>query len=367
VLSNTGTQCFTFTFPSDVQAADFKVFLAFHDPCGTGGYRLVIDSISISGVDEVCGNGGNCAPSASDDGFLRGDNTELSFNAVFYGSNIDYPAPASGVAFDPVGTDNDQNDTYAHLQWSIVAQPLNGSVTANPDGTFTITRLSTAVTELTFTYRLTDDGQDENFSTTNDNLYDDATVTVTWPAAGTLPITLLNYSASRSGSYVTLQWTTSFESDNAGFEIQRTNADGKFVKVGFVATRALEGNSESALQYQYKELNTSSGLTWYRLVQIDEDGDSKIYAAKGVRGMEESARVSVYPNPGTSGNMNVLFGNSASRDIMIADLSGKVVKSYISYQDDNLVINGLNAGIYMMVITNKATHERQAHKIVIIK
>src|SRR5687767_5389005 len=40
VLSNSGTHCVTFTFPANVLAADFKVFLAFHDPCGTGGYRL---------------------------------------------------------------------------------------------------------------------------------------------------------------------------------------------------------------------------------------------------------------------------------------------------------------------------------------
>jgi hypothetical protein len=359
ILSSSGTQCVTFTFPVDVLAADFKVFLAFHDPCGTGGYRLVIDNISISGVDEVCGSGGNCAPTALDDAFFRGDNTELSFNAVLYGSNLDagYPVPGPGVAFDAGGTDNDQNDAYANLQWSVLTQPVNGSVTVNANGTATISRLSTAVTQLTFTYQLCDPS----------NVCDQATVTVNWPPAGSLPVSLLNYSASRSGSDVTLQWTTAFESNNTGFEIQRTNASGKFVKVGFVATKAFDGNSQGSLQYQFKELNTSSGLTWYRLVQIDKDGTSKIYGAKGVRGMEASARVSIYPNPGTSGNMNVLFGSNASRDIVIADLSGKAVKSYSSYQDDNLVINGLNAGIYMLVITNRATNEKQAHKIVIIK
>jgi hypothetical protein len=359
VLSNSGTHCVTFTFPANVLAADFKVFLAFHDPCGTGGYRLVIDNISISGVDEVCGSGGNCAPTALDDVFFRGDNTELSFNAVLYGSNEQYPPAGSNVAVDVTGTDNDQNDAYESLQWSVVSppDPVLGSVQFNAGGAVTITRTSTAVTQLTFTYQLCDPG----------GLCDQATVTVNWAPAGTLPVLLLNYNAARSGSYVTLQWTTSMESNNTGFEIQRTNANGKYEKVGFVATKASDGNSNSSLQYQFKELNTSTGLTWYRLVQIDKDGASTIYGAKGVRGMEESARVSIYPNPGTSGNMNVLFGSNAPRDIMIADLSGKVIKSYVSYQDGNLVISGLTPGIYTLMITNKTTQEKQAHKMVIIK
>ena len=287
---------------------------------------------------------------------------------MLYGSpsNPSYPAVPVGYAVDPTGTDNDPNDDYSHLTWSIVTQPVNGSVVVNADKTVTITRLDKFVTSLTFTYNLCDDGAD-NIAGNSDDLCDDATVTVSWPAASTLPVSLINFSANRNGSNVTLQWTTTFESNNAGFKIQRSTGNGAWETSGYVATKAQDGTSGTPITYQYKETNTASGFTWYRLVQIDKDNTPTISASRGVRGLEESARVSVYPNPGTSGNMNVLFGSSANRDIAIADLSGKIVKNWSNYHNDNLSISGLNAGVYMLLITNKATNERQTHKIVIVK
>lgn len=352
-----GKNCFTFTFPAEVQASSFKVFISFYSDNVISGTKFVLDNWIISGVDEVCGSGGNCAPTALDDLFNRVDRNELSFNAVLYGSNLSYPAPGATVAVDPGGTDNDQNDAYANLQWSVVTQPVNGFVTINANGTATITRLSTSVTQLIFTYRLCDPA----------NACDQATVTVNWPPAASLPVSLLSYHVSRSGSYVTLQWTTTSESNNAGFEIQRSTGNGIYETAGFIATKAADGYSGTPLQYSFKELNAFSGTSWYRLVQKDKDGTTKVYGAKGIRGTEESARILVYPNPGTSGNMSILFSSSAPHDIAIADLGGKVVKSYNGFMNDNLVIGGLNPGIYMLLVTNKLTNEKQVHKIVIVK
>lgn len=366
-LTSGGKVCVTFTFPSDVTATDFKVFLSFHGSCGTGGYKYVIDNVKISGVDEVC-SGNACPPTALDDAFNRGNKNELTFNAVLYGSNsnVTYPAVPAGYAFDATGTDNDQNDDFTHLQWSVATQPVNGLVVINPDKTITITRNSTAVTSITFTYNLCDDGAD-NIAGNSDDLCDAATVTVNWPVNSTLPVSLINFNANRNGSTVNLQWTTTFESNNAGFKIQRSTGNGAWETSGYIATKTQDGNSGTPITYQYTETNTAAGFTWYRLVQIDKDNTPTITISRGVRGLAESARVSVYPNPGTSGNMNVLFGSSANRDIAIVDLSGKIAKNWSNYHNDNLMITGLNAGIYMLVITNKATNERQTQKIVIVK
>ena len=362
LLQAGGTNCFTFTFPSGVTDPDFKVFLSFHGDCGTGGFKYVIDNVSISGVALICG-GSNCPPVALNDAFNRGNGSELTFNGALYGSNLSYPG---GNTVDATGTDNDQNDAYADLKWTDLTQPVNGTVIINSNGTFTVTRISTAVTQLTFTYRLKDNGPDNDFATTADNMFDDATVTITWPVAGSLPVSLVNFNGSRNGSYVTLQWTTNIESNNTGFEIQRSTVSGVYETIGFVATRAVDGNSSMPLYYQFKEGNTAKGNSWYRIMQVDKDGARTVTAAKGVRGLEEISKVTVYPNPGTSGNMNVLFGSSAVRDIQITDLHGRLVKQWNSYKDDNMVISGLHTGIYMLIITNKATSEKLAHKIVVL-
>lgn len=360
--TNGGTTCFTFTFPANVTASDFKVFISFHAGCTQSGTKYVIDNVSISGVTLICG-GTNCPPVALNDVFNRGNINELSFSGALYGSNLNYPG---GYTVDVTGTDNDQNDAYADLQWKVLTQPTGGSVTVNSNGTFTVTRNSNAITQLTFTYLLTDDGPDNDFSTTADNMTDDATVTINWPASGSLPVTLVNFNASRSGTTVTLGWTTNIESNNTGFEIQRSNGNGAFETVGFVATKATGGNSSMPINYQYREMNTATGNTYYRLSQVDIDGTRTVSPIKGVRGVQDNARMTVYPNPAKSGNMSVLFGSSAVRNIVITDLSGKTLKQWNDYHDDNMVITGLRTGVYILIATNKGTNERQMQKLVVL-
>jgi hypothetical protein len=360
---NGGNMCVTFTFPANVTDNNFKVVLSFHADCGAGGYKYVIDNVSISGVALICG-GTNCPPVALNDLFNRVSQSETSFSGALYGSNLNYP---SGFTVDATGTDNDQNDAYADLQWKVLTQPaFGGTITVNSDGTFTATRSSTAITQLTFTYQITDDGPDNDFSTTADNMTDDATVTINWPPAGSLPVTLVNFTGSRNGSTVTLTWTTNIESDNTGFDIQRSNGNGAFETVGFVATKATGGNSALPISYQYKETNTATGNTFYRLSQIDKNGTRTVSPTKGIRGMQDNARMTVYPNPARSGNMNVLFGSSAIRNIVITDLSGKTLKQWNDYHNDNMVISGLRTGVYILIATNKGTSEKLMQKLVVL-
>ena len=362
LLQAGGINCFNFTFPEGVTDPTFKVFLSFHAAC-SGGFKFVIDNVSISGVTLICG-GTNCPPVALPDVFNRGNGTETTFNTgALYGSTSGFPG---GYTVDVTGNDNDPNDNYSNLQWSLVSpQPANGTVTVNSNGTFSVTRNSTTVTQLTFTYRITDDGPDDDFLTTADNMTDDATVTINWPPAGSLPVSFTSFTGNRNGQNVSLQWATSMESNNTGFEVQRSTGNGAYEKVGFVVTKALDGNSSMPLSYQFMETNTAKANTWYRIVQIDKDGTRKMTPVRGVRGMEEVSKLTVYPNPGTSGNMNVLFGSSALRDIKIVDLNGKTMKQWNSYHEDNMSITGLRTGIYMLIVTDKDTNSRLIQKIMV--
>ena len=360
--TNGGNTCFTFTFPAAVTASNFKVFISFHAADNQGGVKYYLDNVSISGVALICG-GTNCAPVALNDVFNRVSGTETTFDGALYGSNLNYPG---GNIVDATGTDNDQNDAYADLQWSVLTQPVNGSVTVNSNGTFTVTRNSTTVTQLTFTYRLSDNGPDNSMAITADNMTDDATVTINWPPAGSLPVTLVNFNGNRNGLNVTLQWTTNIESNNTGFEIQRSNGNGVYQKVGFVATKASDGNSRLPLYYQFREVNSSNDNSWYRIVQIDKDGARTVTPVKGVRGLEELSKITVYPNPAKSGNMTIMFGSSAVRHIMITDLSGKSVRQWNNYNEDNMTVSGLHTGVYILIATNKGTSEKLMQKIVVL-
>jgi hypothetical protein len=357
VPTSGGTICNSFTFPASVTASDFRVFFQVHttDPnCDMGSVRFGWDNFVISGLTEVCS--ATCPPVALNDNFNIANPAQTSVNLVLYGPNSAYPAAPAGYLVDQFGMDNSPSFGYGSLTWSLVTPPANGTVTMNPagQGTATVTRANLSVTTVTFVYQLCDP---------NGNC-DQATVTVNFPAGASLPVALVNFNGNRNGSLVTLKWTTSTESNNAGFQIQRV-VNGEYKTLAFLNSRADNGFSNDPIQYQFSEVNNSNSVNWYRLVQINKDGQQKILPSLAVRGIEELQKMLIYPNPGSA--VNVLFGASSIRDIVITDLSGKQIKRWNDYHDDNLTINGLQRGMYMLRVIDKKTMGTVVEKIMISK
>jgi len=364
-----GSTCFSFSFPSSVTDATFKVFLSFHADCNQGGVKYFIDNVSISGVNLICG-GTNCPPGASADQFSR-PLEELSFNAVLYGAPIDisYPAVPAGYAVDPTGTDGDQNDNYPHLKWTLVSGPSNGTVVVNSNGTATITRNTVYITSVTFTYMVCDDGADDNFLTTADNMCSaPTTVTVTWPAGRLLPITLANFTAVKNkNNNVTLRWETLTENGNAGFEIYRNVDNAGFQKVGYVASKAVDGNSGTKINYEFNDLNLSKGVTQYRLKQIDLQGKATMSEIRTVKGDGSSFSMSVYPTPSTNGDVTVAVSGLQTFDMYITDVNGRVIKQLKQQSAQTVKITNLGTGMYIAKIVDLKTGEQTSEKIIVTK
>ncbi len=95
-----------------------------------------------------------------------------------------------------------------------------------------------------------------------------------------LPVSLTNFTATSKNGTVMLNWSTSTEQNNYGFEIERKtspvsppyeggDARGGWKKVGFVAGN---GNSNEQQNYTFVDKNIIGGKNIYRLKQIDNDG-----------------------------------------------------------------------------------------------
>ncbi len=88
-----------------------------------------------------------------------------------------------------------------------------------------------------------------------------------------LPVELTSFTASVKGNIVTLNWQTSTEVNNSGFEILRSAQDDNWEKIGFVEGY---GNSNSPKEYSFTDdLSLTRTLTHtlaYRLRQIDNNG-----------------------------------------------------------------------------------------------
>lgn len=85
-----------------------------------------------------------------------------------------------------------------------------------------------------------------------------------------LPIELMSFSARlMSDQSVELLWQTASEVNNDHFVIERSSDGMTFVEVGYING---QGNSNTVQNYSFTDRNAGSGTFYYRLTQVDFDG-----------------------------------------------------------------------------------------------
>ncbi len=153
-----------------------------------------------------------------------------------------------------------------------------------------------------------------------------------------LPVELISFTArKKNGKDVLTEWTTGSEFNIKHFEIEiaKNNTaylQNQFVKIGEVISR---GNSTSEQQYSFTDMeNNKSGVRYYRLKIIDNDGSYKYSVIRPVV-FNEEINWQVFPNP-SSGIFNMTYQaiDGEALDVRVYDISGKKVKQY------QLITNG---------------------------
>jgi len=180
-----------------------------------------------------------------------------------------------------------------------------------------------------------------------------------------LPVSFRSFTAGRSGNTVNLRWETATEDNNRGFFVQRNTGNG-WNNVTFISSKANGGNSTSTLNYEYADMNTERVVTQYRILQVDYDGKSKVSDVRIVRSETQENKVMVFPNPSKDGNINILFDDSrANRDVIVSDMSGRIVKQYTGVTTSNLRVDNLMPGVYSLRIVNQSNGKATIEKVVI--
>jgi hypothetical protein len=182
-----------------------------------------------------------------------------------------------------------------------------------------------------------------------------------------LPVSLKSFNAKRVNTTAALNWETASESNNRGFLIQR-NTGGGWKDVFFVESKAAGGNSSSLLTYEFNEANTEKAVTQYRLKQVDIDGKSKVSEIRSIKGISQTSKTMVYPNPSNDGSVNILFDDErGTRDVLISDMGGRIIKQYRNVSATTMRVDQLNPGMYTIRITNQSSGSQQNEKLVINK
>jgi hypothetical protein len=116
---------------------------------------------------------------------------------------------------------------------------------------------------------------------------------------GPLPVTLSEFIFSTDKNSVELRWKTELEVNNSGFDIERKSAETHAVwkKIGFVNGH---GNTNEPKMYSYGDKNLPTGKYFYRLKQIDFNGNYEYFDlfTEVVIGKPQTFKLwQNYPNP----------------------------------------------------------------------
>jgi len=169
---------------------------------------------------------------------------------------------------------------------------------------------------------------------------------------GTLPVTLGEFSARRSGSVNLLNWTTQQELNTRNFVVERGTDGRNFTTLGQVAAA---GNSGSVHNYSFTDNHPGKGINYYRLRITDKDNGSKLSLTRSVRNAG-LADVKIFPNPVTDKLIISVDADKATQGYLtISDVGGKVVYStLVKLQAGNTILpvtlSAISAGSYIMKI-----------------
>lgn len=178
-----------------------------------------------------------------------------------------------------------------------------------------------------------------------------------------LPVELIDFKGECNTSDVVLEWTTASEHNNAYFEVERSS-DG----INFESISQVEGigNSQSLNTYRTADLYPLEGFAYYRLKQVDLNGEFKYYTPIAISCATANGFI-VYPNPFNS-MVEIVFDDLISKtvEVEIVDIVGKTVYHHVHVLNSEKLILDLNhltsKGTYMLKLN--ATNFTSVKKIV---
>ncbi len=148
-----------------------------------------------------------------------------------------------------------------------------------------------------------------------------------------IPVELASFKADVDENGIQLKWETATETNNLGFDVERSSNNISFEKIGNVKGK---GTTSETHQYTFKDagITTGKGKVYYRLKQIDLDGSSSYTDAIEVEYSIIPVEFSLsqnYPNP-FNPVTTIKFGipKEVKVTLKVYDILGKEVATIVN-------------------------------------
>ncbi|MEM6273052.1 MAG: T9SS type A sorting domain-containing protein [Bacteroidota bacterium] len=166
-----------------------------------------------------------------------------------------------------------------------------------------------------------------------------------------LPVEGLAFNAYPNGpTSVQLDWTTEFEVNSMRFDIERSYDGAAFAKIGDVPG---SGNDADGHAYRFEDQGLSGGEVFYRLKQIDFNGDFDYSEVRTVRLLEPHENLQLFPQPADQElRVNFAMSGGETARYEVVDLQGKQIRAgelaVVGGTDLTIPVSRLADGFYIL-------------------
>ena len=191
-----------------------------------------------------------------------------------------------------------------------------------------------------------------------------------------VPVELTSFSADVNENKIILNWATATELNNSGFEIEKSDDNVNFEKLGFVPGF---GTTTDPKSYNFEIVEFSAGTQYFRLKQIDYDGTYEYSNSIEVTGLTPSnfSLSQNYPNPfNPSTSIKFSLPVQANVSLSLYNVLGQKVDELLNtnleagIQKVDFNAGNFPSGTYFYVIEAKGqngTAFREAKKMILLK
>ena len=185
--------------------------------------------------------------------------------------------------------------------------------------------------------------------------------------AATLPVEFLGMEAKAiNNTKVDLSWTTSREVNSAYFEVEKS-FDADFNTSEIIGQVQAAVYSETPTSYQYTDNGSMSSVVYYRLRQVDLDGEVFLSNSLSVNFSDDAGlELIAYPNPFENTlNVKVTKGSMQRYNLRVMDITGKVLFEEVNTPSNTtldswkLELGNLPRGSYFLHVAEIGGEGRQ--------
>jgi len=167
-----------------------------------------------------------------------------------------------------------------------------------------------------------------------------------------LPVEFISFDASCDNADVKITWSTASEQNSSHFLVERSS-DGTIFSS--IATVVAAGNSSTTKNYSYTDSDALSGLSYYRLTQVDFNGAYIYSGTITVSGCSNDDIVIYGTDGGASVNVNAVEDgqyNIEMFDMLGQKITGQVAS--VTAGNNHIKISSANiaSAIYIVKVYN---------------